>query len=686
MKHNPSLKTSSKASSINRRFSFTLIGVVTLLLIAFATAGILFNINIMEKDLETRLKNAVKLAQISLPLTLWNLDTKVADDFVRALFLDQSVVYVKVLWGLSQQTNLSTENQIITERKRKPYQQMDFKYFSNSSQFIFKTSDIQFEKSDVGNILIVMSREIVRKQTLFQVYGIITLAAIIIAAIWLTSLFVTKRYIFHPLLKLQKSASLIANGDLDTFVDKGSDDEIGILAQHLDVMRRSIKQLFEELSESKEEIEKHSRTLEQKVAVRTKELAQSVEELKALGEIGQAVNSTLDLKTVLSSIVRHAVQLSRADAGTIYEFDEAEQIFLPSINYGVSAEFIQEMRKSKLRVGDETVIGQAAEKRIPDQVPDLLNVPNYPLSYMKQAGFRALLALPLLHKDRLIGGLVVRRKAAGEFPLPIVDLLQTFAAHSVLAIHNARLFREIEEKGHELELADRHKSQFLANMSHELRTPLNAILGYTELILDNIYGDVPGKIHEVLERLEKNGRHLLGLINDVLDLSKIEAGQLNLSLNDYSIEDVIQTVLTSIEALATEKNIELKGIIPNNLMTAKGDEQRIAQVLLNLVGNALKFTDEGLVKVELAVSNETFLISVYDTGPGLSEDDQKKIFKEFHQADGSSTKTKDGTGLGLSIAKKIVEMHGGRIWVESTLGKGATFRLTLPIRVEKQKG
>jgi len=686
MKHNPSSKTPSKARSISRRFSFTLIGVVTLLLVAFATAGILFNINIMEKDLETRLKNAVKLAQISLPIPLWNLDTKVADDFVRALFLDKSIVYAKILWGLSQQTNLSTESQIITERKRKPYKQMDFEYFSNSSQFIIKSSDIQFEESEVGNILIVMSRDSVRKQTFLQIYGIITLAAIIIAAIWLTSLFITKRYIFRPLLKLKESASLIANGDLDTFVDKGSDDEIGILAQHLDVMRRSIKQLFEELSESKEEVEKHSRTLEQKVAVRTQELAQSVEELKALGEISQAVNSTLDLETVLSSIVRHAVQLSRADAGTIYEFDETEQIFSPRINYGVSAEFIQEMRESKLRVGDETVIGQAAEKRIPDQVPDLVNVPNYPLSYMKQAGFRALLALPLLHKDRLVGGLVVRRKAAGEFPLPIVDLLQTFAAQSVLAIHNARLFREIEEKGHELELADRHKSQFLANMSHELRTPLNAILGYTELILDNIYGDVPGKIHEVLERLEKNGRHLLGLINDVLDLSKIEAGQLNLALNDYSLEDVVQTVLSSIEALATEKNIELKCAVPSNLMTARGDEQRIAQVLLNLLGNALKFTDQGLVKVELTVANETFLLSVYDTGPGLSEDDQKKIFKEFHQADGSSTRKKDGTGLGLSIAKKIVEMHGGRIWVESTLGKGSIFRFTLPIRVEKQKG
>jgi len=200
------------------------------------------------------------------------------------------------------------------------------------------------------------------------------------------------------------------------------------------------------------------------------------------------------------------------------------------------------------------------------------------------------------------------------------------------------------------------------------------------------YGDVPEKIHDVLERLEKNGRHLLGLINDVLDLSKIEAGRLNLSLNDYSIAELLQTVLTSIEALATEKNIEIKSVIPSELMTAKGDEQRIAQVILNLLGNALKFTEEGLVTLELTVSNETFLISVHDTGPGLSENDQKKIFKEFHQADGSSTRKKDGTGLGLSISKKIVEMHGGRIWVESTLGKGSIFRFMLPVRVEEQKG
>jgi PAS domain S-box-containing protein len=232
------------------------------------------------------------------------------------------------------------------------------------------------------------------------------------------------------------------------------------------------------------------------------------------------------------------------------------------------------------------------------------------------------------------------------------------------------------------EAANKHKSEFLANMSHELRTPLNAILGYTELILDNIYGEVPEKIREVLERLDKNGRHLLSLINDVLDLSKIEAGQLVLSLDEYSMADVIQTVITSVEALAAEKNLKLNVIVPADLKIGRGDQQRIAQVLLNLVGNAIKFTERGEVKVEVGVSNETFLISVFDTGPGISIADRKKIFDEFQQADGSSTREKGGTGLGLSIAKKIVEMHGGQIWVESTPGKGSNFRFTLPIRLE----
>jgi signal transduction histidine kinase len=237
----------------------------------------------------------------------------------------------------------------------------------------------------------------------------------------------------------------------------------------------------------------------------------------------------------------------------------------------------------------------------------------------------------------------------------------------------------------QLEAASRHKSQFLANMSHELRTPLNAILGYTELIQDNVYGEVSPKIREVLERLEKSGRHLLGLINDVLDLSKIEAGQFSLSLGEYSMKDVIHTVVTAVESLAAEKRLGLKVAEAPELPRGRGDERRLTQVLLNLVGNAIKFTETGEVTIRVSSPDAHFLVSVTDTGPGIAVADQQKIFEEFQQADPSSTRAKGGTGLGLSIARWIVQLHGGRLWVESSPGQGSAFTFTVPIRVERQE-
>jgi signal transduction histidine kinase len=236
----------------------------------------------------------------------------------------------------------------------------------------------------------------------------------------------------------------------------------------------------------------------------------------------------------------------------------------------------------------------------------------------------------------------------------------------------------------EAERANQAKSEFLANMSHELRTPLNVILGYTELVLDNIYGEVPEKIRDVLERLEKSGRHLLGLINDVLDLSKIEAGQVSLVLTDYSMQDVVHAVATAMEALASEKHLALKVSLPAALPPGRGDDRRIMQVLLNLVGNAIKFTEMGEVRVSVDSVDGQFRVSVSDTGPGISAADRQRIFEEFYQVDSLPTRAKGGTGLGLAIARRIVELHGGRIWVESTLGKGSTFTFTLPVRVERQ--
>ncbi len=425
----------------------------------------------------------------------------------------------------------------------------------------------------------------------------------------------------------------------------------------------------------------------QELQVRTRELARSVEELKALGEVGQAVSSTLDMQTVLTTIVARAVQLSGTNGGVIYEYDEATQEFHLRATHRMEEELVEVLRAAPIRLGEGTT-GQAAATRTPVQVPDILDERQYGVTrirgVMARLGYRSVLAVPLLLEQRIIGALTVWRQESGTFAPEQVKLLQTFAAQSVLAIQNAQLFREIEEKGRQLELASKHKSQFLANMSHELRTPMNAVLGYTDLILDNIFGDVPEAIRDTLERVKSNGQHLLGLINDVLDLSKIEAGQLTLSLGDYSMGEVVHAVVAAVESLAAEKKLALKATVPADLPPGRGDERRITQVLLNLTGNAIKFTDAGEVSIQARASDGAFVVSVSDTGPGISEADQLRIFEEFQQADSSSTRKKGGTGLGLSISRRIVELHGGRLRVESTPGRGSTFSFTLPIRVERQ--
>ena len=419
----------------------------------------------------------------------------------------------------------------------------------------------------------------------------------------------------------------------------------------------------------------------------TADLARSVEELKALAEVGRAVNSTLNLDTVLTTIISRANQLSGTEGGLIFEYDGVSEELHLRAAQNIEEELVRALRKRPVRKG-EGVVGRVVETRAPFEVPDITAEGAYRghlRDILIRAGYRALLAVPLVREQQVIGGLVLGRKHIGEFPREAVDLVAAFASQSALAIQNARLFREIEQKSRELAEASRHKSQFLANMSHELRTPLNAILGYTELIVDQIYGEVPEKISEVLDRVQKSGRHLLGLINDVLDLSKIEAGQFTLDLNDYSFSDVVQAVVSSVGSLATEKQLRLTVDVAPDLPVGQGDERRIVQVLLNLVGNAIKFTEKGEVAVRVSASAGAFLAAVADTGPGIKKEDQEKIFEEFQQSDSSLTKNKTGTGLGLAIAKNIVELHGGHIWVESTLGEGSTFYLRIPVRSERHE-
>ena len=483
------------------------------------------------------------------------------------------------------------------------------------------------------------------------------------------------RIIVQPIQVLHAGAARIGSGALDHRIEVRTGDELELLADEFNGMTARLQESYA--------------NLEQKVEDRTRELTEALKQLKALWEVGQAVSSTLNLGMVLQKIVTRAVELSGTVGGVVYEYDEAKQEFHPQVVYRMEEELINVLQAKPIRLG-EAAIGRASVSRAPFQVPDIRNDQDYGAAHLRsilvRLGYRSLLALPLLREERIIGGLVVWRRETGEFSPEVVNLLQTFTTQSVLAIENARLFREVEKKRIELEIASKHKSQFLANMSHELRTPLNAILGYTELILDNIYGQVSDKVREVMSRLEMSGRHLLALINDVLDLSKIEAGQLTLSLNEYSMQDVVQTVFTGVEALAAEKGLALKTTVLPDLPTGYGDERRLNQVLLNLVGNAIKFTETGEVDIEVKTLDNGFLVVVSDTGPGIPPPDQAKIFEEFHQVDNTSTRKKGGTGLGLSISKRIVEMHGGRIWVDSTPGKGSIFSFTIPFRTERPRG
>jgi signal transduction histidine kinase len=422
----------------------------------------------------------------------------------------------------------------------------------------------------------------------------------------------------------------------------------------------------------------------QELETRTRELSRSVEELQALGEVSRAVSSTLDLETVLDTVVARAVELSGATSGVLSEYDEAKEEFnRVGGAHRLDPQLGEVLRTAPIRLG-EGVAGRAAARRAAMQVPDVLTEGAYDVARVRtvfeRRGYRALLAVPLLQEERIIGVLVVWRDKPGSYPPEVVNLLQTFANQPVLAIQNARLFREIADKSRQLEVASRHKSEFLANMSHELRTPLNAILGFNEMILGGIYGDVPPDVKEPLTDIQNSGRHLLRLINNVLDLSKIEAGRMELVLVDYAVPDTVESVRAALHPLAAAKGLEFVASIPVNMPLAYGDAGRITQCLMNLAGNALKFTRQGRVAVSVDLEGDLLVYRVSDTGIGIAADKLETVFAEFRQGDATIATEFGGTGLGLSITRKFVEMHRGRIWVESEPGKGSTFSFAIPLR------
>ena len=504
----------------------------------------------------------------------------------------------------------------------------------------------------------------------------------LLSSILIVWLYVSRNLI-RRLMHLSSGMAAIAAGTRQEPIAISGGDEVAEMGRVVEIFRRNTLERDELLADKAQAAER----LESEVKQRTVELAKSVEELRALGDVSQAVNSTIDLETVLATIVAKAVQLSGTEAGSIYVFDEDSQEFRLRASYGMDDAIIAAIKGRHIRMG-ETMVSRAVLQRKPLQIHDVQHDPSLPvLDVILRAGFRGHLTVPLLGANRIVGALVVRRKEPGKFPQSTIDLLQTFAAQSVLAIQNARLFRELEEKSRELQQASRHKSQFLANISHELRTPLNAIIGVSEMLHED--AEALKQDTEPLDRVLGAGRHLLALINDILDLSKIEAGRMELQLEDFALAPLIANVVKTIEPLAAKNANQVAVNCDAAIGTLHADQMRLRQALLNLLSNANKFTDHGTITIDARQGQENghdwVTIAVTDTGIGMTAEQMGRLFQEFSQADASTTRKYGGTGLGLAISKRFCQMMGGDITVKSAPGRGSTFTIRLPRMAQRDQ-
>ncbi len=496
------------------------------------------------------------------------------------------------------------------------------------------------------------------------------LAAAVLASVLLA------RGMVAPIRLLRTGAERIGAGDLSHRIEVRTGDELEALGA--------------EFNRTAAQLEESYRDLENKVAARTGELSRSVDELRALAQVSQAVGSSLELETVLATIVSHAVRLSNGDAGTIYVFDPVDQVFVPRANVGLTDAMVAKLRESRIALGD-TVVGACAEQRGPVQIADLDAARAYRLyDLLRGDGFRSLIGIPLLREAHVLGALVIRRREAGEFAPSLVATLETFASQSVLAIQNARLFEEIREKSAQLEAGSRHKSQFLANMSHELRTPLNAIIGVSEMLLEDAREDQADHLVEPLERIMRAGKHLLALINDILDLSKIEAGRMDLHIESFAVQPLVEEIVATCRPMAEKNGNELVVACAADVGSMQADPTRVRQALLNLAANAVKFTERG--RVDFTVRREAdggrdwIVMQVADTGIGMTAEQTARLFQDFVQADSSTTRRYGGTGLGLAISRRFCRMMGGDITVRSAPGRGSTFTIRLPAIAELEEG
>ena len=492
--------------------------------------------------------------------------------------------------------------------------------------------------------------------------GALLIAGLLISVV--ASLVLVRRMV-KPIRVLQAGAAKIGSGALEHRIEVKTGDELEALGADFNNMSARLQESYA--------------GLERKVDERTSELREALEQQTATSEILQVISqSQNNVQPVFEAIAARAQVLCGAFATGVVTFN-GELIELAATNrMDFDAQAV--MRKNWPMPSDGPgAIARAIQTRSVVNIPDVRDDPEYDMKRLAEAvGYRCILAVPMLRDGSPIGGIAVTGVEPGMFSDRHVAVLKSFADQAVIAIENARLFHEIEEKNRQLEVANQHKSEFLANMSHELRTPLNAIIGFSEVLKESMFGELNEKQDEYIQDIHGSGHHLLSLINDILDLSKVEAGRMELTISQFDIPSSIDNAVMLVRERASRHALALEVKVDPRLNSFPGDERKFKQILLNLLSNAVKFTPEGgRVVVTAQPAGEGVEVSVSDTGIGIAPEHLEAVFEAFRQVGSDYNIKREGTGLGLALVKQFVELHGGRISVESVLNQGSTFKFTL---------